>query len=138
MAFKKASKEKNSLLISFLFFIVSPLRNQEPVIKEKGVILLHTSLETTDIFRGAFFICMGGQLKDIRFNRQIASFMFTGSNLHQYDRDYINGHALVNPLQFREALNRLRDILFKQLRDKRTTRYDKRNNYRNHQNGCRS
>ena len=64
---------------------------------------MNTSLETTDIFRGAFFICMGGSLEDIQFNRQIASFMFTGSNLHQYDMDYINGQALVNPLQFRES-----------------------------------
>ncbi len=79
---------------------------------------MNTSLETTDIFRGAFFICMGGDLEDIQFrHRQIASFMFKGPNLHEHDKAYINGHALVNPLKFREALNRLRDILFKQLRD---------------------
>ncbi len=86
---------------------------------------MRTSLETTDIFRGAFFICMGGDLEDIQFsNRQIASFMFKGPDLHKHDKAYINGHALVNPLQFREALNRLRDILFKNLRDKET-RYDR-------------
>ncbi len=92
------------------------------------------SLETTDIFRGAFFICMGGSLDDIRFNRQIASFMFTGFDLHQYDRDYINGNALVNPVQFREALNHLRDILFKNLRQREDTRYDRTSNHRVHQN----
>jgi len=27
-------------------------------------------------------------------------------NFHKHDKAYINGHALVNPLQFREALNR--------------------------------
>lgn len=87
---------------------------------------MDTSLETTDIFRGAFFMCMGGDLADIKFrNRQIASFMFKGDDLHKHDKAYINGEALVNPLQFREALNRLRDILFKSLRDKRTTRYDR-------------
>jgi hypothetical protein len=89
---------------------------------------LMASLETTDIFRGAFFMCMGGDLKDIRFRQsknQIASFMFTGNNLHKHDKAYLNGHALVNPVQFREALNHLRDILFRQLRDKRNTRYDR-------------
>jgi len=94
------------------------------------------SLETTDIFRGAFFICMGGDLEDIRFrqsSRQIASFMFTGNNLHKHDKAYLNGHALVNPVQFREALNHLRDILFRQLRDKRNTRYDRKRNHRVHQ-----
>ena len=40
-----------------------------------------STLETTDIFRGAFYLCMGGRLENIRFNgngKQIASFMFTG------------------------------------------------------------
>ncbi len=80
------------------------------------------NLETTDIFRGAFYLCMGGDLADIRFKangRQIASFLFTGADLSQHDRAYINGRALVNPVQFREALNHLRDILFERLRDQR-------------------
>ncbi len=99
---------------------------------------MNTNLETTDIFRGAFFMCMGGDLEDIRFqNRQIASFMFKGNDLHKHDKAYINGHALVNPLQFREALNHLRDILFKQLRDKRNTRYDRTGTNRAHQSSYR-
>ena len=77
-------------------------------------------LETTDIFRGAYFLCMGGRLCDVRFQnsrKRIASFMFKGCDLNQFDRDYMNGDALVNPIQFRESLNRLRDILFEKLRD---------------------
>jgi len=106
-----------------------------------------SSLETTDIFRGAFFICMGGDLADIRFRqngRQIASFMFTGQDLHKHDKEYISGHAMVNPVQFREALNHLRDILFKQLREnpaspngyaaaRGRTRYDRKRNDRAYQ-----
>ena len=86
------------------------------------------SLETTDIFRGAFFMCMGGDLADIRFQqngRQIASFLFTGQDLAGHDKSYRNGHALVNPVQFRECLNHLRDILFEKLRDKEG-RYDEK------------
>ena len=70
------------------------------------------SLETTDIFRGAFFLCMGGDLCRIRIKdnrRQIASFMIRGKDLHRLDREYRSGKALVNPLQ-------LRDILFDTLR----------------------
>ncbi len=90
---------------AFLFFYrIFPNQSR------RKVILLRTSLETTDIFRGAFFICMGGDLQKIQFsNRQIASFMFKGPDLHEHDKAYINGHALVNPLQFREALNQLRN-----------------------------
>jgi len=81
-----------------------------------------SSLETTDIFRGAYYLCMGGDLTDIRFKTnggQIASFLFTGADLSKHDRAYINGRALVNPVQFREALNHLRDVLFERLRDQR-------------------
>lgn len=78
------------------------------------------NLETTDIFRGAFFLCMGGELNGVRFRKngkRIASFLITGKDLDKLDRDYRSGHALVNPLQFRESLNHLRDILFEKLRE---------------------
>ena len=100
------------------------------------------SLETTDIFRGAFFLCMGGDLADIRFRqngKQIASFLFTGPDLAGHDKAYRNGNALVNPVQFRESLNHLRDILFKNLRQNQNgdMRYDRKRKNRAHQNHCR-
>lgn len=96
------------------------------------------SLETTDIFRGAFFLCMGGDLSDIRFRnngKRIASFLITGADLNKLDKDYRSGQALVNPLQFRESLNHLRDILFEKLREneKGGTRYDRTRKNRAHQ-----
>jgi len=78
------------------------------------------SLETTDIFRGAFFLCKGGDLCGIRIKnngKRIATFLITGAGLDRLDRDYRCGKALVNPLQFRESLNHLRDILFEKLRE---------------------
>jgi hypothetical protein len=129
---KKRLQKDKSFATTFLFYLIFLKKS----IQRKEVILM-TSLETTDIFRGAFFMCMGGDLEDIRFRQsssQIASFMFTGNNLHKHDKAYLNGHALVNPVQFREALNHLRDILFRQLRDKRNTRYDRKRNHRVNQN----
>jgi len=79
-----------------------------------------SSLETTDIFRGAYFLCRGGELSGIRFRnngKPIALFLITGKELDKLDRDYRSGQALVNPLQFRESLNHLRDILFEKLRE---------------------
>ena len=98
-----------------------------------------TGIETTDIFRGAFLLCMGGNLCDIRFTangRRIATFFIQGPELHKHDRDYMNGHALVNPLQFREALNHLRDVLFNRL-NRNETRYDRKRENRNHQSANR-
>ena len=78
------------------------------------------SLETTDIFRGAFFLCNGGDLCGIKIKdngKPIASFLITGDGLDRLDKEYRNGQALVNPLQLRESLNHLRDILFEELRE---------------------
>jgi len=88
-----------------------------------------TSLETTDIFRGAFFLCSGGRLTDVRFaedRRTIATFLIEGEDMERLDYDYRNGQALVNPLLFRETLNHLRDILFKKLREPGRTTDEKR------------
>lgn len=78
------------------------------------------SLETTDIFRGAFFLCKGGDLCGVSVKdngKRIATFLIRGHGLDKLDKEYRNGQALVNPLQFRESLNHLRDILFDKLRE---------------------
>jgi hypothetical protein len=83
--------------------------------------------EITDIFRGAFFLCNGGDLAGIKINGdRVATFLIRGEGLIKLDRDYRSGKALVNPLQFRESLNHLRDILFKTLREEERKRYDDR------------
>ena len=97
------------------------------------------SLETTDIFRGAFLLASGGDLAEIRVDnngKRIATFLITGRDLERLDRDYRCGRALVNPLQLRESLNHLRDVMFEKLREyERRTRYgDRKRGDRGHQN----
>jgi len=75
--------------------------------------------ETTDIFRGAYFLCNGVVLSGIRLKenrRRSALFRFTGEDLAELERTYRSGKALVNPVQLRESLNDLRDRLFEILR----------------------
>jgi len=112
--------------------------------------LIKNSLETTDIFRGAFFFVRGAELSGIRVRnngKRIATFLITGEGLDKLDKQYRDGQALVNPLQFRESLNHLRDILFNKLRENgpassrlggdyaatRGTRYDRKRKDRSHQ-----
>ena len=93
----------------------------------------HQSLETTDLFKGAFLLCMGGTLQNVTVEengRQTATFLFTGRNLTRHDDDYIEGRALVNPVQMKRSLNHLRDVLFNTLRRKENQRYDKTNGHR--------
>lgn len=98
------------------------------------------SLETTDIFRGAFFLCHGGDLCGIRMEnngKRIASFLIKGDGLDKLDKAYRSGQALVNPLEFRESLNHLRDILFNKLRENNGgARYDRQRKDRSHKATC--
>ena len=92
-----------------------------------------TCLETTDIFRGAFLLAKGGDLTGIRIcnnGKRMATFLITGKDLSRLDRDYRCGRALVNPVQLREALNHLRDLMFKKLREGRTRNDDQRRDHR--------
>jgi len=60
-----------------------------------------TSLETTDIFRGAYLLASGGDLAEIRVRqngKRIATFLITGKDLARLDRDYRSGRALINPV----------------------------------------
>jgi hypothetical protein len=96
------------------------------------------TVEVTDLFKGAFLLCMGGRLDRVRVRnngRRIATFLITGKDLDKLDRDYRCGRALVNPVQLREALNHLRDVMFKKLRNnERRTRYgDRKTGDRYHQ-----
>jgi len=78
------------------------------------------SLEVTDLFKGAFLLCSGGDLAEVRVRnngRRIATFLITGPDLDQLDSDYRAGRALVNPVQLRESLNHLRDKMFDKLRN---------------------
>lgn len=85
--------------------------------------------ETTDIFKGAFLLSKGGGLSGITFNdRQIASFAISGKDMHQLERDYHAGRALVNPVILRESLNHLRDILF-EMKDRRRNDRSRRSHH---------
>ena len=78
--------------------------------------------ETTDIFKGAFFLSSGGILSGISFNeRMIATFAITGKDLQELDHAWNSGKALVNPVTLRESLNHLRDLLFDMRDRKRRT-----------------
>jgi hypothetical protein len=49
------------------------------------------TVEVTDLFKGAFLLCMGGRLDRVRIRnngRRIATFLITGKDLDRLDSDY--------------------------------------------------
>ncbi len=90
---------------------------------------MQTTFETTDIFRGAFFLTKGGRLSGAYLSeekRRIVSSRIIGDDLADLDEAYRTGKATVDPLQLRESLNHLRDILFRTLRDNDNERNNER------------
>lgn len=80
---------------------------------------MQSTVEETDLFKSAYLLASGGDLDGIRIkpgHRRTAAFLITGYDLEKLEMDYRRGQALVNPLQLRECLNHLRDMLFEKLR----------------------
>jgi hypothetical protein len=73
-------------------------------------------IETADLFRGAYLLCSGGRLGVTRFARGQVTFVIEGEKVAEEDRRYRTGQALVNPVQLRESVNLLRDLVFERLR----------------------
>ena len=98
---------------------------------------MQSTVEETDLFKSAYLLASGGDLDGIRIkpgNRRIAAFLITGYDLEKLEMDYRRGTALVNPLQLRECLNHLRDMLFERLRENEgRMRNDRRAKNRAHQ-----
>jgi hypothetical protein len=116
----------------FFFYRISCLKSR----RSKEVICIQ-HYETTDIFIGAFFLSKGGSLNGIRIKdpaRGIAAFEISGDDLDRLDHEYRSGLALVNPVQLRDSLNLLRDMLF-DLRETRR-RDDRKRTNRVHQTRC--
>jgi hypothetical protein len=74
------------------------------------------SIETSDLFRGAYLLCRGGRVGATRLERGQVIFAIEGEGLLEEDLRYRTGSALVNPLQLREVLNLLRDLVFERLK----------------------
>ena len=75
-----------------------------------------SAIETSDIFRGAYLLCCGARVCDTRVARHQVLFVIEGEGVAELDERYRLGTALVNPVQLRETLNLLRDLVFERLR----------------------
>ena len=73
-----------------------------------------SKIKSSDLFRSAYLICVGGALNHVEwFRDQRVIFIIEGEGLESKDHCYRSGQALVNPLRLREAINLLRDQIRK-------------------------
>ncbi len=82
---------------------------------------MSNGIETADLYRGAYLLCCGGRIGDTRLARGQVLFVIEGEQVVEEDRRYRTGQALVNPVQLKESVNLLRDLVFERLRGERRT-----------------
>jgi hypothetical protein len=80
---------------------------------------MSNAIETADLYRGAYLLCCGGRIGETRLSRGQVLFVIEGDEVIEEDRRYRTGKALVNPVQLRETVNLLRDLVFERLRGER-------------------
>ena len=85
------------------------------------------TIETSDLFRSAYFLAQGAQLAEIRVAPKgrvhlRATFRIRGETVPALDLAYQRGLARVDPVRLEVCLNQLRDLLFEALRDHSPTR----------------
>lgn len=82
-------------------------------------------IETGDLFKGAYLLCRGGRLlRTALSGRDHVVFVIEGEGMVVEDVRFRTGAAMVNPLQLRETLNYLRDMVFEKTRtEKRRSPY---------------
>jgi hypothetical protein len=139
MAWKRNPRGTNPSGTLGLFLPYLPPKIKSPH-EKGGDSLMRGAVETTDIFRGAYLLCHGGRLREVRCDgeggRQV-SFLIEGEELGRLEHAFRSGEALVNPLEFREWLNHLRDLVFQKLRESGMRgRYDRARANRYHKAGA--
>ena len=69
-------------------------------------------IQSKDIFRIAYLVGQGFSLAETKLDpSHRVTFVIQGTGLKEADSRYRTGRALINPLQFRESLNLLRDLI---------------------------
>ncbi len=73
-------------------------------------------LETPDLFKSASLLCGGAHLLETRHDGRSFFFILSGNELFRKEVSYRTGHLKVNPLELKNQLNSLRDLIFESKR----------------------
>src|SRR4030042_1385624 len=86
--------------------------------KQKVIVSKRRSLvRTADIYLSAYLLAKGAGIEDVElakeFDRDICLLTLGGESVWSHQQTYINNQALIDPVLYQKALNRIRDIIFK-------------------------
>lgn len=76
-------------------------------------------IKTSDIYQAAFLLALGSSVKEVEVVKELDKdtcvLTLKGENVKSHLDLYLTNKALVDPLLYQKAVNRIKDIVFKAL-----------------------
>jgi hypothetical protein len=74
-------------------------------------------IKTTDIYQAAFLLALGSSVKSHEIvkelDKDVCVLTLTGESIKTHQQIYLTNQALVDPVLYQKAVNRIKDIVFK-------------------------
>jgi hypothetical protein len=87
--------------------------------EKRKIIITKTreQIKTSDIYQAAYLLVKGACVEDIElvkeFDKDVCLLTLGGKSVQSHQQVYNNNQALIEPVLYQKALNRIRDIVFK-------------------------
>ena len=73
-------------------------------------------VKTADIYQAAYLLARGAVIEDLELIREldkdVCVLLLGGDSIRSYQESYINNQALIDPVLYQKAINRIKDIVF--------------------------
>lgn len=73
-------------------------------------------VKTADIYQAAYLLAKGAVIEDLELIREldkdVCILLLSGESIRTHQETYINNQALIDPVLYQKAINRIKDIVF--------------------------
>ena len=95
-------------------------KERKRIMNEKRKIIVsrkREQLKTADIYQAAYLLAKGAVVEDLELikelDKDVCLLILSGESITSHQQSYINNQALIDPVLYQKAINRIKDIVFK-------------------------
>jgi hypothetical protein len=74
-------------------------------------------VKTADIYQAAYLLSKGAVIEDLELIREldkdVCILLLSGESIRSHQESYVNNQALIDPVLYQKAINRIKDVVFK-------------------------
>jgi hypothetical protein len=74
-------------------------------------------VKTADIYQAAFLLALGSSVEGLEvvkeLDKDVCILTLQGESIKSHQESYLTSQALVDPMLYQKAINRIKDIVFK-------------------------